>query len=112
MNLINERVRHAKFGAGEIVNIEEGRIIVKFTGDQGEKSFLYPDAFATFLVPDSPQVQKYVQKQVHQKEEKSLMEKKLKMDEAMKREEERKEEKLELAKSKKKTTKSASKKMA
>lgn len=109
MNLINEGVRHAKFGSGEIIDIEQGRVIVKFD-EQGEKSFAYPEAFELFLKLNSPQSQKDVMQQLDQKKELDLQEKKLKMEESIKREAELKEEKLELAKSKKKSAKSVTKK--
>jgi hypothetical protein len=114
MNLINESVQHTKFGSGAIVDIEQGRVVVKFTEQQDKKSFIFPDAFEGFLKLDNAQIQKDVLKQLRQKKEQVVIEKNIKMQETKKREEEIKEEKLELAKSKKKTTKAASakKKMA
>lgn len=109
MNLINEGVQHAKFGSGAIVDIEEGRVIVKFE-EQGEKSFTFPDAFELFLKMNSPQIQSDLINQLNQKKEQDIQEKKEKMEASIKREEELKEEKLELAKSKKKSAKSVAKK--
>ena len=40
-------VRHRVYGAGVIVNQTENKICVRF--DAGEKSFVYPDAFAIHL---------------------------------------------------------------
>ena len=48
MNLINENVKHTKFGAGAIVDIEEGRVVVKFESEEDKKSFIFPDAFESF----------------------------------------------------------------
>lgn len=108
MNLINESVQHAKFGAGAIVNIEQSRVVVKFADEeQGEKSFIFPDAFETYLKLDNAKIQKDVLKQLSMKKEQGVLDKEIKMQEIQKKEEEIKEEKLELAKSKKKTAKAA-----
>ena len=107
MNLINETVQHTKFGSGATVEIEQGRVVVKFAEQQEEKSFVFPDAFENFLKFDNSLIQKDVLKQLRQKKEQVALEKNIKMQENMKKEEEAKEEKLELAKSKKRTTKTA-----
>ena len=113
MNLINENVQHTKFGSGAIVDIERSRVTVKFAEQEEKKSFIFPDAFESFLKLDNSQFQKDVLKQLHQKKEQVVLDKKIKMQESKKKEEEIKEEKLELAKIKKKTTKAAAaKKMA
>jgi len=110
MNLINENVKHTKFGSGAIVDIEEGRVVVKFAEEQEEKSFIFPDAFESYLKLDNSQIQKDVLKQLGQKKDQAALDKKTKMEAQKKKEEDIKEEKLELAKSKKKTTKAAAKK--
>lgn len=47
MNLLGEQVRHQVFGEGRIVSQTENYITVRF--GQGEKDFVYPDAFEMFL---------------------------------------------------------------
>ena len=112
MNLINENVKHTKFGSGVIVDIEEGRVVVKFAAEEEKRSFIFPDAFESFLELENAQIQKDVLKQLDQKKDKAALDKQVKIDEYKKKEEELKEEKLELAKSKKKTTKAATTKAA
>lgn len=107
MNLINENVKHTRFGSGAIVDIEEGRVVVKFAEEEEKKSFIFPDAFESYLKLENAQIQKDVLKQLGQKKDKAALEKKEKIEEYKKKEEDLKEEKLELAKSKKKTTKAA-----
>ncbi|MDO5392808.1 MAG: hypothetical protein Q4F24_17200 [Eubacteriales bacterium] len=47
MELLGQPVRHISFGEGTIRNISDRYITICFT--QGEKKFLYPDAFFKFL---------------------------------------------------------------
>ncbi|QSX07223.1 hypothetical protein JYG23_07735 [Sedimentibacter sp. zth1] len=45
MNLINEKVNHNKFGEGQIIDQVNNHILIQFSEAEGQKTFLYPDAF-------------------------------------------------------------------
>ena len=47
MNLVGETVIHKAFGEGEIIDHATNYLTIKF--EQGEKKFVYPDAFNGFL---------------------------------------------------------------
>lgn len=47
MNLINKKVTHRQFGNGSVVNLSDSWIEVHFTN--GNKRFVFPDAFGTYL---------------------------------------------------------------
>lgn len=48
-SLINEKVIHAKYGKGTIVDASVKRICVQFEEADVRKEFLYPDSFEQFL---------------------------------------------------------------
>lgn len=105
MNLINEKVVHTKFGVGTIKALEQSIMIVDFSKEDGEKSFIFPDAFERFLKLDNLEVEKDVFEQIRLKKEKIELEKEKKILAIIEDEEQRKKEKLELAKQKKKVAK-------
>lgn len=49
MRLIGETIEHQQFGRGVVTACEQGIITIHFA--DGKRSFLYPDAFESFLVP-------------------------------------------------------------
>ena len=49
MGIINEKVIHKKYGEGIIISYENRSITVRF--QQGDKKFIYPDAFDGYLTP-------------------------------------------------------------
>lgn len=51
MNLLYEKVQHLQFGIGEITQQSPITITVYFSKPHGEKRFLYPDAFESYLAP-------------------------------------------------------------
>lgn len=48
MNLVGQAIKHNAFGNGIITDFSENTVTVCFS--QGDKKFLYPDAFARFLI--------------------------------------------------------------
>lgn len=56
MNLLRQAVKHKKFGKGVITEIHENRINVCFA--EGEKLFLFPDAFPQYLTLKNDSIQK------------------------------------------------------
>ena len=51
MRLIGETIEHEQFGKGVVTACDRGIITVQF--EEFKKSFVYPDAFESFLVPES-----------------------------------------------------------
>jgi hypothetical protein len=47
LNLINKKVTHQQYGKGSVVNLSDSWIEVHFTN--GNKRFVFPDAFGTYL---------------------------------------------------------------
>ncbi len=105
MNLINEKVVHKSFGVGTIKALEQSIMIVDFYQEDGEKSFIFPDAFEKFLKLDNLAIEKDVFEQIRLKKEEIELEKGKKILVIIEEEEQRKKEKLELAKEKKKAAK-------
>lgn len=60
-------VRHDSFGNGVVTSLDDNVITVCF--NEGEKKFLYPDAFKSFLVYEDPKQQKKIQHLLHLEEE-------------------------------------------
>jgi len=56
MNIINEKVNHHQFGDGIVTDQTIFRITVRFSEEYGEKKFLYPSAFESFLTLNSPEL--------------------------------------------------------
>ena len=59
MQLIGQPVKHSKFGKSIVTDWKDTIITVCF--DIGEKKFIYPDAFANFLVLQNDVIQKQIQ---------------------------------------------------
>ncbi len=54
MNLIEEQVRHSRFGQGTILDQSDTMVEVRFDEPIAVKKFQYPSAFESFLVLISP----------------------------------------------------------
>lgn len=67
MNLIDKKVTHKIFGEGSIVNQNDSSIEVSFAAEN--KKFLYPDAFAKFLILHDRDGAKTVAQLIQVKEE-------------------------------------------
>lgn len=69
----NCAIKHKSFGAGTVISTDGTHICIRFSDEnQTEKTFLYPDAFETFLVLDDELLQEqamadFAAKQAHQK---------------------------------------------
>lgn len=58
MQLIGETIEHQQFGRGVVTACERGIITIDFA--DGKRSFLYPDAFESFLVPQDTDSQEKI----------------------------------------------------
>lgn len=61
-------VRHRLYGIGEVLEQTEGKIRIRFA-NTGEKSFLYPDAFAIHLSYEDEEMQSAVMEQLKERAE-------------------------------------------
>ncbi len=57
-SLIGQAIRHSSFGKGIVTDLTDHRITVCFS--RGDKNFIYPDAFASFLTLKDPRAQKKI----------------------------------------------------
>lgn len=55
-DLIGAKVKHKIFGTGTITSIDKPYIFIEFA--IGEKKFLYPDAFESFITAEDPEIQR------------------------------------------------------
>lgn len=55
--MMDEAVKHVKYGAGKVTDVNQDRVTVIFDGMAGEKVFRYPDAFERFLRFEDPCLQ-------------------------------------------------------
>ncbi|MDR0838624.1 MAG: hypothetical protein LBN99_03160 [Oscillospiraceae bacterium] len=81
MKVMKEKVRHHRFGAGAVVKQTETMVTVKFGGEYGEKKFLYPAAFETFLEFENPETQKEIGNEIRLLREQVEAEKRILEDE-------------------------------
>lgn len=57
MKIVDEKIRHKKFGEGKVVSCCNGQIVVRFA--DGEKKFIFPEAFrGGYLMAIDPNIQK------------------------------------------------------
>ncbi len=61
INIINERVRHSRFGEGTITEQTETLVSVVFDGGDIAKKFFYPAAFGQFLILCAPERQEKIE---------------------------------------------------
>jgi hypothetical protein len=73
MNLEGIEVKHKVFGKGIVKQQDKNYILIAFS--QGEKRFLYPDAFKTFITPVDDKIADNIQKEIEQLEAKASAEK-------------------------------------
>ena len=66
MDLINKQVTHKSFGIGKVIEQKDSYIDIDFTS--GKKSFVFPDAFASFLKLNDKKANDIVQEMVREKE--------------------------------------------
>ena len=56
MDLLHARVEHSRFGSGTITDFDGRRLSVAFDAG-GERRFVWPDAFDSFLTADDERIQ-------------------------------------------------------
>lgn len=71
MELKNIVVSHRTFGFGKIIDVRDSYITVLFSN--GEKTFVFPDAFSGFLRAIDPELNGYFDKLIKEKEEQMLL---------------------------------------
>lgn len=67
MQLMGTDVTHKTFGKGTITSMSDRVVTVGFS--QGEKKFVYPDAFSDFLILNDKKAQKNIEEMAQKKEE-------------------------------------------
>lgn len=103
----NEKVVHIKFGSGTIIEENDKHIRVQFDSADGDKLFIYPDAFEKYLQFNNKAMQTEAEKQIEtiKKEHEENRKEKLRL-----YEEEQKRLRLEKVKSTKKASSTTRKK--
>ena len=66
MNLINKQVTHKSFGLGKVIEQNDSYIDIDFAS--GKKSFVFPDAFASFLKLNDKSTNEKIQEMVREYE--------------------------------------------
>jgi hypothetical protein len=74
MNLVSQEVNHIRYGAGVITEVTGDIIRVHFSEQIGIKSFLYPEAFDTFLKADNADISGFVLESLRVKREQASLE--------------------------------------
>ncbi|MEO3946387.1 hypothetical protein [Gorillibacterium sp. CAU 1737] len=75
MKLINQKVEHPAFGNGQIITVEDARMVIEFAAPVGQKAFVYPDAFEHYLRLDDPLASEYANTLLRRKHEEKEVEK-------------------------------------
>lgn len=84
MDLVNKQIIHKSFGEGKVIKLDDSYIEIKFSS--GNKKFVFPDAFKTYLKLNDEKASSKVNGIIREKER----EVELKKMEALQREEEQK----------------------
>lgn len=101
--MLNEKVKHIKFGEGTISDISDaGRISVSFKGTEEEKVFQYPNGFKNFLKFEDNSLQEKALEDLEESTKQKQMEKEKSRLEFEAKFEEEKNIRLELEKEKRK----------
>ena len=88
MNLVNKQVTHEVFGKGSVVKYDDSYVSVKFPS--GNKKFVFPDAFETYLTLTDQGAATLVNRKIQkQKEERRKIELELEEKRALERERQR-----------------------
>lgn len=76
VNLVNKQVMHKIFGMGKVAKYDDSYVRIDFAS--GNKKFVFPDAFGTFLTLVDQKAADFVEKMVREKEkEREIEEQKL-----------------------------------
>lgn len=93
VSLVNQRVKHLKFGPGSIVEEPGEHIKVRFQGNEIVRSFVFPEVFDGFLsFEDNGLQEKFHMLAVARRRQKEQK----RMDAIMEREQERRQQQLDL----------------
>lgn len=106
MNIIKKKVHHRQFGDGVVTSQTTSTFMVKFSAEYGEKKFLYPSAFESFLTLENPALREKIDAELLAISEQLEAERKQREEEAEQR---REEERLALLEEKRAATKSRAK---
>lgn len=98
----NESVKHVRFGAGRVAELDQNHMVVLFEGEAGRKVFPYPDAFEGFLCFDNPTLQEQAEAAVMELKKKRTEEAKQRLAAYQLYEAKRKQEQTELLKKRRK----------
>ena len=63
MDINNQKVTHKVFGEGIVVSTDGNHVLIDF-GDKGTKTFIYPDAFETFVKLQDASAQAAVEEEI------------------------------------------------
>jgi len=67
MDFLNRQVFHKRFGQGRI-QMQDGKTVTVWFENYGSRTFIYPDAFASFLQSDDEELMEEVSKALARKE--------------------------------------------
>ena len=62
LNFIGIKVKHKAFGEGKVIDYSSNYLVISFA--QGDKKFIYPDAFKTFITAVDPEVDALIKKEI------------------------------------------------
>jgi|GEM_PF-363607 len=80
MKLVHEQVHHIKFGVGTVIKQTEDIVEVKFSKEFGNKKFVYPVAFESFLKVCNPVSQEKMNEELRQIKEEIDSQRKMRKD--------------------------------
>ncbi len=69
MDVFQQQVSHRQYGIGTVIEQSESMIEVQFDGEYGNKKFLYPSAFESFLLLSSPASQEKMQQELQARQD-------------------------------------------
>ena len=104
-SLMNEKVTHRKYGSGNIVEVNDKIIMVKFDEIEDAKKFIYPDSFDGFMTFENKKLQTATIRVLEMEKAKREVEEERKKQEFEKIDEEKRIEKTEKLKKQRKATK-------
>ena len=80
MKLVHEQVHHTKYGVGTVIGQTDDVVEVKFSKEFGNKKFVYPVAFETFLKVCNPVSQEKMNEELRQIREEIDSQRKMRKD--------------------------------
>lgn len=106
--LKNKNVTHKKYGDGNIVEVNDNIVIIKFAEFGDTKKFVYPNSFDGYMVFENSDLQENAIRVIEMEKAKKRVEGELKKQEYEKQVEERRIEKNEKLKKQRKAAKAKS----